>query len=51
VAELILSPRRTLRQIPREGTIPWAQFTRMLDRHPLPPPIAIHSVCRPVANS
>lgn len=26
---------------------PWAWFTRLLERFPLPPAIAIHSVCRP----
>jgi len=28
----------------------WDQFARFLKRNPLPAPIAIHSVCRPVAN-
>ncbi|HWT80845.1 MAG TPA: group II intron reverse transcriptase/maturase, partial [Candidatus Methylomirabilis sp.] len=43
--------RKWLSRRRRKGTIPWAQFVRMLDRYSLPPPIAIHSVCRPVANS
>jgi RNA-directed DNA polymerase len=43
--------RKWLSRRRRKGTIPWAKFVRMLDRYPLPPPIAIHSVCRPVANS
>jgi RNA-directed DNA polymerase len=41
--------RRWLSRRRRRGSIPWDQFTRMLGRFPLPPPIAIHSVCRPVA--
>jgi RNA-directed DNA polymerase len=35
----------------RDGAIPWDQFNRLLARYPLPPPIAIHSVCRPAASS
>lgn len=43
--------RRWLSRQRRDGTIPWSEFTRFLKRYPLPPPIAIHSVCRPVARS
>ena len=43
--------RKWLSRRRRKGTIPWAQFYRMLGRYPLPPPVAIHSVCRPVASS
>jgi hypothetical protein len=42
--------RRWLSRQRRDGTIPWSQFTRFLKRYPLPPPIAIHSVCRRVAS-
>jgi len=34
----------------RGRDMPWNRFQRLLKRHPLPPAIAIHSVCRPVAN-
>jgi RNA-directed DNA polymerase len=34
----------------RGRDMPWDRFHRLLKRHPLPPAIAIHSVCRPVAN-
>ena len=43
--------RRWLSRRRRDGEIPWDQFHRLLKRFPLPPPIAIHSVCRPVASS
>jgi group II intron reverse transcriptase/maturase len=43
--------RRWLSRQRRDGTIPWNEFTRFLKRYPLPPPIAIHSVCRPVART
>jgi len=43
--------RKWLSRRRRKGTIPWDQFYRMLGRYPLPPPVAIHSVCRPVARS
>jgi group II intron reverse transcriptase/maturase len=43
--------RKWLSRRRRKGTIPWDQFYRMLERYPLPPPIAIHSTCRPVARS
>jgi RNA-directed DNA polymerase len=42
--------RRWLSRRQRDGDIPWAKFTRLLARYPLPPPIAIHSVCRLVAS-
>ena len=29
---------------------PWSRFQRLLDRYPLPPAIAAHSVCRRIAN-
>jgi RNA-directed DNA polymerase len=47
----IQSWRRWLSRQRRAGTIPWSEFIRFLKRYPLPPPIAIHSVCRPVARS
>lgn len=43
--------RRSLSRRRRDGLIAWDQFTRFLERYPLPPPVAIHSVCRPVARS
>ena len=43
--------RRWLSRQRRDGAIPWSEFTRFLERYPLPPPIAIHSVCRPVART
>jgi RNA-directed DNA polymerase len=33
----------------RGGRMTWDRLNRFLKRHPLPPAIAIHSVCRPVA--
>jgi group II intron reverse transcriptase/maturase len=41
--------RRWLSRQRRDGEIAWDQFRRYLERHPLPPPVAIHSVCRPAA--
>ena len=43
--------RRWLSRRERDGDIPWEKFTRLLARYPLPPPIAIHSVCRLAASS
>jgi group II intron reverse transcriptase/maturase len=43
--------RRWLSRQRRDGTIPWSEFTRFLKRYPLPPPIPIHSVCRPAVRS
>ena len=43
--------RRWLSRRRRDGHIPWDEFQRFLERYPLPPPIAIHSVCRRVASS
>lgn len=43
--------RKWLSRRLRKGTIPWDQFTRMMERYALPPPTPIHSVCRPVARS
>jgi RNA-directed DNA polymerase len=43
--------RKWLSRRRRHGTIPWDQFYRLLGRYPLPPPVAIHSVYRTVANS
>ncbi len=42
--------RKWLSRRGRDGDIPWDQFKRLLQRFPLPPAIAIHSVCRPVAS-
>ena len=36
---------------PRRGHSPGIEFNRLLERYPLPPPIAIHSVCRHVAST
>jgi RNA-directed DNA polymerase len=41
--------RRWLSRQRRDGEIAWDQFRRFLGRHPLPPPIAIHSVYRRAA--
>jgi RNA-directed DNA polymerase len=43
--------RRSLSRQRRDGAIAWDQFNRFLERYPLPPPLAIHSVCRPGASS
>ena len=43
--------RRSLSRRRRDGSIAWDRFKRFLGRYPLPPPIAIHSVCRPAASS
>jgi RNA-directed DNA polymerase len=43
--------RRSLSRQRRDGSTAWDQFSRFLKRYPLPPPVAIHSVCRPVASS
>jgi group II intron reverse transcriptase/maturase len=43
--------RRSLSRRRRDGSTAWAPFNRLLKRYPLPPPAAIHSVCRPVASS
>jgi RNA-directed DNA polymerase len=43
--------RKWLSRRRRRGTIAWDQFTRLLERYPLPPPIVVHSVYRSVANS
>jgi RNA-directed DNA polymerase len=43
--------RRSLSRRRRDGDIPWERFNRYLERYPLPPPIAIHSVCRSAARS
>ncbi|WP_406698431.1 hypothetical protein V5E97_06135 [Singulisphaera sp. Ch08] len=43
--------RRSLSRQRRDGAIAWNQFNQFLERHPLPPSVAIHSVCRPVASS
>jgi group II intron reverse transcriptase/maturase len=43
--------RRSLSRRRRDGALAWDHFNRFLERFPLPPPIAIHSVCRLGANS
>jgi RNA-directed DNA polymerase len=43
--------RKWLSRRRRRGTLAWDQFTRLLERYPLPPPIVVHSVYRSVANS
>jgi RNA-directed DNA polymerase len=41
--------KRWLSRRRRGGRMTWDRLNRFLKRHPLPPAIAIHSVCRPVA--
>jgi RNA-directed DNA polymerase len=41
--------KRWLSRRRRGSRMPWARLNRFLKRHPLPPAIAVHSVCRPVA--
>jgi hypothetical protein len=43
--------KRWLSRRRRGGWCSWDWLNRMLARYPLPPPIAIHSLCRPVARS
>ncbi len=31
----------------QRGHIPWSHYARLLGRHPLPPPVVVHSVYRP----
>jgi hypothetical protein len=42
--------RKWLSRRTRGRYFSWADFTRLLKRYPLPPPLVVHSVCRPVAN-
>jgi hypothetical protein len=37
------------RRLRRGSRMTWDRLNRLLKRHPLPPAIAVHSVCRPVA--
>jgi RNA-directed DNA polymerase len=41
--------KRWLSRRRRGGQMPWDRLNRFLKRHPLPPAIPVHSVCRPVA--
>jgi hypothetical protein len=41
--------KRWLSRRRRGGRMTWDRLNRFLKRYPLPPAIAIHSVCRPVA--
>jgi RNA-directed DNA polymerase len=41
--------KRWLSRRRRGGRMSWDRLNRFLKRHPLPPAIAVHSVCRPVA--
>jgi group II intron reverse transcriptase/maturase len=41
--------KRWLSRRRRGGGMTWDRLNRFLKRHPLPPAIAVHSVCRPVA--
>src|SRR5271165_885922 len=41
--------KRWLSRRRRGGRMTWDRLNRFLKRHPLPPAIAVHSVCRPVA--
>ena len=43
--------RHWLSRRKRGRRMPWARFYRVLERYPLPPAIAIHSVCRLVAKT
>lgn len=43
--------RRSLSRRRRGSPLAWDWFHRFLERHPLPPPIPIHSVCRHAARS
>jgi RNA-directed DNA polymerase len=43
--------KRWLSRRRRGGRMPWDRLNRVLKRYPFPPAIAIHSVCRPVANT
>ena len=49
--QVVLIWRKWLSRRHRQGTIPWERFHRLLEQYPLPPAIAVHSVCRPVATS
>jgi len=43
--------RKWLMRRKRRGLLPWPQFLRLLQRYPLPPPVPVHSVCRPVSEA
>jgi RNA-directed DNA polymerase len=43
--------RRRLSRRRRGGRMTWDRLNRLLKRTPLPPAIAVHSVCRPVAGT
>ena len=38
--------RKWLGRRESSGMLPWDRFLRLLARYPLPPPVAVHSVCR-----
>jgi len=42
--------RKWLSRRSQKSRLSWEAFNRLLIRYPLPPPIAIHSVCRHAAN-
>ena len=42
--------RKWLSRRHRRGSHPWPQFTRLLERYPLPRPVVVHSVYRTAAN-
>jgi RNA-directed DNA polymerase len=42
--------RNWLSRRTRGSLLSWDLFKRLLERYPLPPALAVHSVCRPVAN-
>jgi group II intron reverse transcriptase/maturase len=42
--------RKWLMRRTRHGLLPWDQFLRLLRRYPLPSPVPVHSVCRPVGE-
>lgn len=48
--ELIRTWRRWLNRRSQRRAMPWDRFRRLLQRYPIPPAVAIHSVLRPAAR-
>jgi len=48
--EVVRTWHKWLSRRRRDGTIPWPRFNRLLERHPLPRAVVIHSVYRSAAN-
>ncbi|HEU5181102.1 MAG TPA: group II intron reverse transcriptase/maturase [Candidatus Polarisedimenticolia bacterium] len=42
--------RKWLDRRSRRTTMPWPRFERLLERYPLPPPVAVHSIYRSAAK-